>query len=176
MRYLQGTKDFMLTYKRTNNLEVVGYIDSDFIVCTDSKKSSFGYIFLVVEGAILWRSVKQSLVATSTMKAEFMACYDDTSQVLWLRNFIKGLQVVNNILRPLKIYCDSTFLIRFSKNNKSSCSFKHIEIKHLFINERIQKHYASIKSISKKFMIADPLEDYVVHMGLVSSLLLYGYF
>ena len=30
MRYLQRTKDFMLVYRRVDNLEVVGYLDSTF--------------------------------------------------------------------------------------------------------------------------------------------------
>ncbi|RVW36737.1 Retrovirus-related Pol polyprotein from transposon TNT 1-94 [Vitis vinifera] len=33
MRYLQGTKDYKLMYRRTSNLEVVGYSDSDFAGC-----------------------------------------------------------------------------------------------------------------------------------------------
>ena len=35
MRYLQGTKDYMLMYRRTDNLEVIGYSDSDFVGCVD---------------------------------------------------------------------------------------------------------------------------------------------
>ncbi|RVW28514.1 Retrovirus-related Pol polyprotein from transposon TNT 1-94 [Vitis vinifera] len=58
MRYLQGTKDYKLMYIRTNNLEVVGYSDSDFAGCFDSRKSTFGYIFILAGGAISWRSVK----------------------------------------------------------------------------------------------------------------------
>jgi hypothetical protein len=38
MRYLQGTKDYGLTYRYTDHLEVVGYSDSDFAGCVDSKK------------------------------------------------------------------------------------------------------------------------------------------
>ena len=30
LRYLQGTKDYMLTYRRTNNLDIIGYSDSDY--------------------------------------------------------------------------------------------------------------------------------------------------
>ncbi|RVX10980.1 Retrovirus-related Pol polyprotein from transposon TNT 1-94 [Vitis vinifera] len=52
MRYLQGTKDYKLMYRRTNNLEVVGYSDSDFAGCVDSRKSTSGYIFILVGGAI----------------------------------------------------------------------------------------------------------------------------
>ena len=38
-RYLQGTKDHMLTYRRTNYLDVVGYSDANFKSCVDDKKS-----------------------------------------------------------------------------------------------------------------------------------------
>jgi hypothetical protein len=82
MRYLQGTKDYGLTYRYTDHLEVVGYSDSDFAGCVDSRKSTSGYIFLLAEGAISWRSAKQTIVATSTMEAEFIACYEATTQAL----------------------------------------------------------------------------------------------
>ena len=36
LRYLQGTKDYMLMYRRTDNFEVIGYSDSDFTSCVDS--------------------------------------------------------------------------------------------------------------------------------------------
>ena len=45
LRYLQGTKNYMLTYKRSNELEVIGYSNSDFAGCLDSRKSIFGYLF-----------------------------------------------------------------------------------------------------------------------------------
>ena len=52
MRYLQGTKDYMLTFRRSDQLEVIGYLYSDFAGCVDSRKSTFGYLFLLGEGAI----------------------------------------------------------------------------------------------------------------------------
>jgi hypothetical protein len=42
LHYLQGTKHYMLTYKKTDNHEVIGYSDSDFAGCTDSQKSTSG--------------------------------------------------------------------------------------------------------------------------------------
>ena len=58
MRYLQRTKDFMLIYRRVDNLEVVGYSNSDFGGCSDDRKSTSRYIFMLVGGAISWKSVK----------------------------------------------------------------------------------------------------------------------
>jgi hypothetical protein len=51
LRYLQRTKNHMLTYRRSDKLEVIGYTDSDFTGYLDSLKSTFGYIFYVG-----WRS------------------------------------------------------------------------------------------------------------------------
>src|SRR3954470_19366687 len=100
LRYLQGTEDYMLTYRRSYHLEVIGYSDSDFTGCVDSRKSTFGYVFLLAGGAISWKSGKQSTIATSTMEAEFVACFETTIQSLWLRNFTLGLGFVDTIDRP----------------------------------------------------------------------------
>ena len=76
MRYLQRTKDYMLTYRKLDQLEIIGYSDSNFAGCRDSMKSTSGYIYLLAGGAISWKSVKHSIVASSTMAAEFVTCYE----------------------------------------------------------------------------------------------------
>ncbi|KAL6329845.1 hypothetical protein AAG906_037945 [Vitis piasezkii] len=84
MRYLQRTKEYMLTYRRLDQLELIGYSDSDFAGCQDSRRSTSGYIYLLAGGAISWRSAKQTLVTSSTMEAEFVACYEASNQGIWL--------------------------------------------------------------------------------------------
>ncbi|XP_070004809.1 secreted RxLR effector protein 161-like [Nicotiana sylvestris] len=42
LRYLKGMNDYMLMYRRSKHLEVVGYSDSDFAGCIDTRKSTFG--------------------------------------------------------------------------------------------------------------------------------------
>ena len=111
MRYLQGTKDYMLIYRRTNNLEVIGYSDSDFVGCVDSRISTYGYIFKLADGAVSWRSAKQTLTATSTMKAEFMSFFEASSHGVWLKSFISRLRIVDSISRPLKLYCDNSVVV-----------------------------------------------------------------
>ena len=43
LRYLQGTKEYMLTYKQSDHLEVIGYSDLDYAGCVDTRKSTCGY-------------------------------------------------------------------------------------------------------------------------------------
>ena len=88
---------------------------------------------MLVGGAVSWRSTKQTLIATSTMKVEFMSCFEVTSHGVWLKSFISGFRVVDSISRPLKIYCDNSAAVFMAKNNKSSSQNKHIDIKYLAI-------------------------------------------
>ncbi|XP_075102326.1 secreted RxLR effector protein 161-like [Nicotiana tabacum] len=139
LRYLKGTKDYILMYRRSKHLEVVGYSDSDFAGCIDTRKSTFGYLFQLAEEAISWKSAKQSVIAISTMEEEFAACFEATIHALWLRNFISGLGVVDTITKPLKIYCDNSAAIFFSKNDKYSKGAKHMELKYFTVKEEVQK-------------------------------------
>ena len=58
MQYLQRPKDFILTYQRSDHLEVLRYSNSDFVGCLDNKRSTSGYVFLLNRGAIYWKNVK----------------------------------------------------------------------------------------------------------------------
>ena len=51
-KYLQRTKDYMLTHKRSDQIEIIGYSDSDFTGCQDSRRFTSGYIYLLAGGAI----------------------------------------------------------------------------------------------------------------------------
>ena len=84
MCYLQGRKDYMLAYKRSDHLEIVNYFDSKFMGCVDSLKSTFGYIFSLVGGAKSWKSIKQTTTTSFIMEVEFIACHQATSQAIWL--------------------------------------------------------------------------------------------
>jgi hypothetical protein len=137
MRYLQDTKDFMLTFKRSDILEVTDYSDSDFAGCIDSRKSTFGYLFMLAEGAISWKSAKQTIIASSTMEAEFVACFEGTVHGLWLRNFFSGLGIVDFISKPLRIYYNNSASVFFSKNDKYSKGAKHMELKYLTIKKDV---------------------------------------
>jgi hypothetical protein len=114
LRYLQGTKDLMLVYRKTDALEIMGYTDSDYARCEEDRKSTSGYVFMLAGGAISWKSSKQSVTTSSTMYAEFVGCYEATGQAMWLKKFISGLRVVDSIHRPLKIYCDNESAIFYS--------------------------------------------------------------
>ncbi|RVX18276.1 Retrovirus-related Pol polyprotein from transposon TNT 1-94 [Vitis vinifera] len=177
MKHLQGTKDYMLMYRRINNLEVTDYSNSNYAGCIDLRKSTSGYVFMLTGGTVSWKSSKQTLTATSTMKAEFVSCFEATSHGVWLKSFISGLRIVDSIFMPLKTYCDNSAVVFMAKNNKSSSQNKHIDIKYLAIRERVKEKIVVIEHVSTELMIVDPLtkgmpplkfKDYVDRLGLGS--------
>ncbi|XP_051117855.1 secreted RxLR effector protein 161-like [Andrographis paniculata] len=129
MRYLQGMKDFMLMYRQTDVLKVIGYSDSDYVGCTDNRKSRSGYMFMLAGGAISWRSAKQSITATSTTEAECVSCFEASLHGVWLKSSISEFRVVDSISRPIKLYCDNSVAVFMAKKNKSESQSKHIDIK-----------------------------------------------
>jgi len=135
-------------------------------------------MYLLAEGAISWKSSKETVIVSSTMEAEFVPCFEATIQANWLRNFVSGLGIVDSITKPLRIYCDNSATVFFSKNDKYSKGDKHMELKYFVVKEEVQKHRVSIEHISNDLMIADPLTKglppkiftgHVVNMGIMST-------
>jgi hypothetical protein len=84
------------------------------------------------------------------MYAEFVACYEATWQVNWLKKFMSRLKVVDDIHKPLKLYCDNESAVCYAHNNKSSGVAKHIDIKFYVVKDKVQNHSISLEHISKK--------------------------
>ena len=155
--YLQGTKYLMLTYRRTNTLGVIGFSDSDYKGYVDDKKSTSGYIFMRVEAAISWKSVKQTITVSSTMEAEYVAYYEVTYDAIWLRNFISALEVVHSISRPLKLFCDNSAAVSFSKNIRRTSLSKHIDVKFFFVKEKVAESLILVEHMPTTSMLTDTL-------------------
>jgi hypothetical protein len=179
LRYIQDTNGLMLTYERSDSLEIVGYSDSDFSGCLDTDRSTSGYIFKLVGGAISWSSSKQTVMTSSTMYTEFVACYETVGQAMWLKKFVPGLRVVDSIERPLKLYCDNEPTVLYAHNNKKTKATKHINIRFYVVKEKIHDQIISLEHISTKKMIADLLikglppsvyREHLADMGLRESL------
>lgn len=72
LRYVKGTMDLGVFYRKEDNGELMAYTDSDYAGDVDDRKSTSGYVFLLSEGVVSRSSKKQPVVTFSTTEAEFV--------------------------------------------------------------------------------------------------------
>ena len=83
LRYLKGTVHYGLVYpRRSSEMVITGYSDSDLAGDMDDRKSTGGMVFYLNDSLISWNSQKQKTVALSSCEAEFMAATAAACQAL----------------------------------------------------------------------------------------------
>ncbi|GJY51687.1 retrotransposon protein, putative, ty1-copia subclass [Tanacetum coccineum] len=105
------------------------YSDAGYLTDPDNLKSQTGYVFILNGGAVNWKSTKQSIFATSSIDAEYIAAFDASKEVVWIQKFISGLGVVPTIKEPISMYCDNTGAIAITKEHGITKGARHFHAK-----------------------------------------------
>ncbi|GJX77588.1 replication protein A 70 kDa DNA-binding subunit B [Tanacetum coccineum] len=80
-------------------LRVSCYTNVGYLTDADELKSQTGYVFVLNEGVVDWKSTKQSISTASSTDVEYIAAFDASKEAVWIRKFISGLNV-NDTIRP----------------------------------------------------------------------------
>ncbi|GKC67343.1 retrotransposon protein, putative, ty1-copia subclass [Tanacetum coccineum] len=118
-------------------LKVSCYTDAGYLTDADNLKSQTGYVFILNGGAVDWKSTKQSIFATSSTDAEYIAAFDASKEVVWIRKFISGLGVVPTIKEPISMYCDNTGATAIAKEHGITKGARHFHAKVHYLRETI---------------------------------------
>ncbi len=68
----------------------------DWAGCVDTRRSTSGFIWIMGGGAICWRSKLQSIVALSSTEAEYIGTTLAVQEVIWLRDLLCKLGIIDN--------------------------------------------------------------------------------
>ncbi|GJS47612.1 ribonuclease H-like domain-containing protein [Tanacetum coccineum] len=111
-------------------------LDSDYAGANLDRKSTTGGCQFLGRRLITWQCKKQTIVATSTTEAEYVAAASCYGQVLWIQNQMLdyGFNFMNT-----KIYIDNESTICIVKNPVYHSKTKHIAIRHHFIRDAYEK-------------------------------------
>nr|GEW59763.1 hypothetical protein [Tanacetum cinerariifolium] len=80
-------------FQQNPELKVSCYTDAGYLTDADDLKSQTGCVFVLNGGAVDWKSVKQSIFATLSVEAEYIAAFDASKEAVWVRKFISGLGI-----------------------------------------------------------------------------------
>ena len=145
----------MLVY-RCKDLIPIGYIDSDFQLDLDFKKSTSGCVFTLGGGAISWRSDKQSCITNSTIEVEYVATCEAAKEAIWLKKFFSDLGVVRIEKVPITLFCDNSGAVAQSKDPRNHKKGKHIERKYHIIQDIVAQGDVVVAKIDNANNLAYP--------------------
>ncbi|GJY62221.1 putative ribonuclease H-like domain-containing protein [Tanacetum coccineum] len=153
-RYLKGQPKLGLWYPKESPFDLVAYSDSDYGGANQDRKSTTGGCQFLGRRLISWQCKKQTIVATSTTEAEYVAAASGCGQVLWIQNQL--LDYGYNFMNT-KIYIDNNSAICIVKNPVYHSKTKHIEIRHHFIRDCYEKKLINVDHIHTDDNVADLL-------------------
>ena len=71
LNFVQGTRTHGIHYVAQSSLELVGFIDFDWVGDSIDRKSTSGYVFIPEYGPISWSSKNQSSISLSFIEVEY---------------------------------------------------------------------------------------------------------
>jgi hypothetical protein len=153
LRYLRGTTEFGIIYRKGDEGQLRAYADSDYAGDVDDRKSTSGFVFMLGTGAVSWSSKKQPVVTLSTTEAEFIAAASCACQGVWLRRILGniGLEQVTSTV----IYCDNNSAIKLSKNPVLHGRSKHIDVRFHFLRDLTRDGVVELVYCNTQEQIAD---------------------
>nr|GEY52481.1 putative ribonuclease H-like domain-containing protein [Tanacetum cinerariifolium] len=153
-RYLKGKPHLGLWYSKDSPFNLVAYSDSDYAGASRDWKSTTGGCQFLGCKLISWQCKKQTVVATSSTKAEYVAATNCYAQVLWIQN-----QLLDNGYNFMHttIYIDNSSTIFIIKNPILDSKTKHIEIRHHFIRDCNDKRLIQVVKTPSDNNFADLL-------------------
>ena len=107
-------------------------------------------------GAICWRSVKQTCVADSTTKVEYVDASEAVKETVWQKKFLLDLQVIPSVNRPITLYCDNSRAVAQSKELRYHKKHKHTERKYHLIQDIIERGDTVVTKIASQENLVDP--------------------
>ncbi|KAM3000766.1 hypothetical protein FF2_037135 [Malus domestica] len=168
-RYLKGITDLGLFYTcespsvapsydpRIDSC-LIGYADAGYLSDSHRACSQTGYVFIVGDTAISWRSTKQMLVATLSNHVEIFALHEASRESFWLREVMKHIRSIIGLTSvvdlPTTIFEDNAACIEQLKNRYiKGDNTQHIAP--MFFYSHQQHQNIEVKKIRSQDTLAD---------------------
>lgn len=153
LRYLAGTEELGLLYKR-NMQGIEAFSDADFAGNVDTRKSTSGMTIVRHGAAVMWRSKLQSVVATSTCEAEYVAAAAAAKETLLLSKLLVALF---GTFRKLVLCVDDQSALTLMQQHHAEVSglTKHIDVCFHFLRFRVMSGDLGVRCVATDVQKAD---------------------
>ena len=131
LSYVSSTASQGIVLQGSTKLNLQAFSDSDWASCVDTRKSITGYLIMLGNSPISWKSKKQSTISRSSSEAEYRAMASASAEVTWLIRLLHDFGLTN--LQPVTLFCDNQSILHVIKNPVFHEQTKYIQIDCHFI-------------------------------------------
>nr|XP_016465740.1 PREDICTED: uncharacterized mitochondrial protein AtMg00810-like [Nicotiana tabacum] len=146
LKYLKGDPTLGIFLTNDADYRVKAFYDSYWATCPQSRKSVSGYIVLLGDNPISWKSKKQSTISLSSAEAKYRSTRMVVGELVWLARLLTELIVPLSL--PIPIFCDSQAALHIARNPVFHESTKHIEVDCHFVRDQLQEGLIFLHHIS----------------------------
>lgn len=131
-KYLKMTS-VALFFKKIQNWDIQIYSDLDWAGSVIDWRSTTSYCTYVWGILVAWNSKKQSIFASSSGEAKFIAMAYGIFEGMWLKKVLDELKILSG--ESMKINCDNQASIIIAKNIVYHDRTKHVKIDFFFFSK-----------------------------------------
>ena len=126
-------------------------------------------MFLLGEGAVRWKSKKQSIVAALSCEAEYIAAFPATKEAVWLSRLLAGM-LGKGKLPPIVLKIDNQGAIATAKGAGINSRNKHIDMRYHFTRDAVGNNQGAVEYVRSNEPAADPLTKPLLREAPVQDL------
>jgi hypothetical protein len=129
------------------------FSDSDWAADVNTRKSVTGFVILLNETPIMWRSQSQRTVSLSSTEAEYYAMAEATKEIKFVLQVLESLHL--KVEKPIIVHIDNVGAIFVAENASATKHTRHIDARYHFVREFIIDGHIKIIFVMSKNNIAD---------------------
>ncbi|KAL0410856.1 UNVERIFIED_CONTAM: Retrovirus-related Pol polyprotein from transposon RE1 [Sesamum latifolium] len=87
--YLKRSSAFGLSFPSSNSFQLRTFFDTDWVSCSDSRKSLTGFFIFLGDALISWKTKKQETVSRSSAEVEYRSMAASFCELQWLSYLLR---------------------------------------------------------------------------------------
>ena len=144
--------NLVLWYPSGESFDLIGFADAVYAGYLLEQKSTSGMANFLGPCLVSWATRKQNSVALSTAEAEYVAAASCCAQLLWIKRQLEDFGIKTDCI---PIMCDKISAINMANNPVQHKRTKHIDIRHHFLRDNVEKGFIIMKFCATEDQIAD---------------------
>ena len=158
VRYLSGTKEMGIIMERKNDnkeINLTAFCDSDYAEDLDDGKSTAGYVIMINNWPVIWRTKKHNCLTQSSVEAEYLSASEAEKEIIWLRKVVESL--LETKFPATTMFMDNQGAICIANGEVLNSKLKHVDVRHHYVKECVRNGEISLQFCPSNDNVADTL-------------------